>query len=501
MCTNKIYTNKEEPLCLYKLPVASTVKVLLILSLIVIQSSCKKFIEVDAPSTSTNSSVVYSTDATAIAVLTDIYRNLSASSRFAQGGLTTFSFYGGLSADELTLWSGSSVSAVPSLYYKNMLSSSLAGHEIWNLSYQMIFTCNSAIEGLNNSTKLTAEVKQQLFGEAKFMRAFLYFYLVNLYGDVPLVLTPDYKLNSSPSRTPKADVYQQIINDLKDAQNLMSSNYLDGTVIKTTTERLRPTKWAATALLARAYLYNGNLTGDATNYTNAEAQATVVLNNTTLYDTVSLTNGVFNKNSKEAIWQLQPVYTGWNTEDAKTFIITSSGPNNNNPFYLSNSLLNSFEGGDQRYSNWVKAITVNSATFYYPFKYKINTQNAPVSEYLMIMRLGEQYLIRAEARAQQNKIVESQSDLNVIRKRASLSNTTANDKNSLLAAILHERQVELFTELGNRWLDLKRTNNVNNVMSIIAPLKGGTWEPTDQLYPIPLSDIQKNPNLIQNPGY
>jgi starch-binding outer membrane protein, SusD/RagB family len=71
----------------------------------------------------------------------------------------------------------------------------------------------------------------------------------------------------------------------------------------------------------------------------------------------------------------------------------------------------------------------------------------------------------------------------------------------LLIAILHERQVELFTEWGHRWLDLKRTGNVNAVMSIVTPSKGGTWQATDQLFPIPQGDIDKNPNIIQNSGY
>jgi hypothetical protein len=119
----------------------------------------------------------------------------------------------------------------------------------------------------------------------------------------------------------------------------------------------------------------------------------------------------------------------------------------------------------------------------------------------MMLRLAEQYLIRAEARGQQNNISGAQADLNVIRNRAGLPNTTAATQSDLLSAILHERQVELFTELGQRLLDLKRTNNVDNVMRVVTPLKGGTWNSNWQLYPVPVSDIQKNPALVQNSGY
>jgi len=119
----------------------------------------------------------------------------------------------------------------------------------------------------------------------------------------------------------------------------------------------------------------------------------------------------------------------------------------------------------------------------------------------MVLRLAEQYLIRAEARAQQNNVGGAQSDLNTIRTRAGLPNTTANDKTSLLAAIIHERQVELFSEWGHRWLDLKRSGNLDAMMAVVAPAKGATWSSNWQWYPIPSYEIVQDPNLVQNPGY
>ena len=121
----------------------------------------------------------------------------------------------------------------------------------------------------------------------------------------------------------------------------------------------------------------------------------------------------------------------------------------------------------------------------------------------MMFRLAEQYLIRAEARAQQNNISDAQADLNKIRTRARLPNTTAADKNSILSAILHERQTELFSEWGNRWFDLKRTNNIDAVMSIMTPKKanGLQWQSYKQLNPLPFTEIQRDPSLLQNLGY
>jgi hypothetical protein len=462
-------------------------------------TGCKKFVDPGPAITQVSAENVYANDATAISVLTGIYTRLAAGSISPNisAGTGSFSLRCGLSADEYALYS--SANSTLQGFYKNALVSNIntnIGTDYWNVLYDHIYYANSAIEGLTKSDQLSTSVKNQLLGEAKFIRAFFYFYLVNLYGDVPLVTTVNYKINNTLARAPKADVYNQIISDLKEATTLLGSDYLDAKFVKYSSgseERVRPTKWAATALLARAYLYNGN-------YSEAESQSTLVINNSALYDTVSL-NNVFLKNSREAIWQLKPVKANQNTDDSKMFIITT-GFNSSVPVRLSDTLLNSFEVGDKRKAigNWINTKTLSGVTYYFPYKYKNNTSS--VTEYLMVLRLAEQYLIRAEARAQLNKFAEAQSDLNVIRKRAGLPNTTASTQTALVSAILHERQVEFFAEWGHRWFDLKRTNTADPLMSIITPSKkGGTWETTDKLYPIPFQDIQRDPNITQNPGY
>jgi len=476
-------------------------------------SSCKKLVEVPPPTDAIAENNVYTNDATAISVLTALYSSMNVKDINPVQGTGSIALYTGMSSDEFTLYSG--ITDQTSLaYYQNALQVNVppgSGSSHWAPLYNYIFKCNAAIEGLNASTGLTPVVKQQLLGEAKFVRAFFYFYLVNLYGDVPLALTTDPKVNTQLARAPKAQVYQQMIADLKDAQNLLSTNYLDASLLSTTTERVRPTQWAADGLLARIFLYTGD-------WVNAEAQATAVINNATLFSLVAL-NSVFLKNSQEAIWQLQPTDINFNTTEAQTLVIPATGPSTgafiDNPVYLSSNLLKSFEPGDQRgvYGNWVdtvsfQATTTTYDTIVFPYKYKVNTSPGVASatdmtEYFMMLRLGEQYLIRAESRAEQNNIAGAQSDLNNIRIRAGLSNTTVGDQASLLGAILHERQVELFSEWGNRWFDLKRTGNIDVVMSVITPQKAGgaQWNSYQQLYPLPLSDLQQAPNLAQNAGY
>ena len=114
-------------------------------------------------------------------------------------------------------------------------------------------------------------------------------------------------------------------------------------------------------------------------------------------------------------------------------------------------------------------------------------------------------MIQAEARAQQDNFAGALNDLNTIRSRAGLGPVTTSDKTTLLNAILHERQVELFMELGHRWFDLKRTGKIDEVMNIATPIKSNganTWQSYQQLYPIPYnSDLTKAPNLTQNEGY
>ncbi len=116
-------------------------------------------------------------------------------------------------------------------------------------------------------------------------------------------------------------------------------------------------------------------------------------------------------------------------------------------------------------------------------------------------RVAEQYLIRAEAKAQLGDLKGALEDLNTIRDRAGLADYNSSSQEQIVDEIIHERQIELFSEWGNRWLDLKRTDKVDAVMTDVSSQKGGIWNSFDRLYPIPFLDLQKDPNLVQNPGY
>jgi starch-binding outer membrane protein, SusD/RagB family len=460
-------------------------------------TGCTKFVQIDPPTTQLITASTFNNNATATAALLGIYTEM-----MSNGESYNMAEYSGLLSDELTNYSSSQ--NLLAYYHNAMYASVFFGP--WMNAYNYIYQANAIKTALQNNSALTPAVAKQLTGEAEFVRAFWYFYLTACYGDIPFTITTSYSNNATLSRTTSAQVYQQIIADLKDAQNLLNSNYVDGTdTTIITTDRGRPTQWAAAAMLARVYLYMGD-------YTDAKTQATAVINNTGLYGLDSL-NNTFLTGSAEAIWQLdvpQPSNNSNATPDGSDFILlTAPSTNGVNCSTISPQLLNSFELNDNRKTNWIGYYATGSDTFYFPYKYKNSgIINTGLNESVMVLRLGEQYLIRSEAEANLGDMIDAAADLNMIRARAGLLPSTMLTASSNLlqadTAIMHERQVELFTEWGHRWFDLIRTNNVNAVMSIVTPIKSGgaiSWSPTDSLYPIPQSERSVDPNLTQNPGY
>ena len=453
-----------------------------ILILFALNTSCEDFVDIDAPVNEVVSETVYTSDGTATAAIRGIYIEMMTGS-FASGNPSSITSLTGLSSDDLLNFS-SSADRID--FNTNALTANNSFiNNLWSEAYNLIYYTNSVLEGLERSNGITITTKNQLAGEAKFLRAFLHFYLLNLFGDVPLINSTDYRVNNVVSRNASSDILQQVVADLQEAQRLLAKDYS-----YSRGERVQPNQSAATTLLARAYLYTAD-------WTKADIEASKVINNNGLYTLENDLNKVFKANSQEAIWQLQPVFLGENTPEGGAFI------NNNGSFptfqSLTDELVNTFESGDQRRSDWVDSIIFDSSTTYYhPFKYKIKEKNQPITEYSMVLRLAELYLIRAEARAQVNDISGAKADLNIIRNRAGLPNTSANDQQSLLLAIEHERRVEFFTEWGHRWFDLKRTGRADAVLSEIT---WKDWQSTDVLYPIPQTEREVNGNLTQNDGY
>jgi starch-binding outer membrane protein, SusD/RagB family len=446
-------------------------EILNILVITIVFTSCKKFVDISEPSNRLVKSNVFKTDQSATSAVIGIYSSIVNNPNFSSQPTIAMA----LCSDEL--------SNTLDLNYSEFLNNNIQplnsyNQSIWSAAYQYIYYSNSVIEGLESSAEVSDTTKNRLLGEAKFLRAFCYYYLINLWGPVPLIKSTNYKVTSLSGRTDSLELIQQMITDLKDAQALLSEYYI-------TSEKARPNKWTATALLSRLYLSIGD-------YAKAESEATSIINSN-MYSLAQI-NSAFLLASKETIWQLQPKIFAY------SFVPTAFIPSSINsipPYPLSSNLINAFESGDQRKVNWTKSNVVSGVTYFYPYKYKVNS-GTTATEHLIVFRLAEQLLIRAEARAQQNNLSGAQSDLNQVRSRASLPNSTSSDKAALLLFIEKERQVELFTEWGDRWINLKRTGRID---AVLAPIKSSNWQATDKRWPIPQRQIDVNPNLSQNEGY
>jgi len=478
------------------------------LGILLMSTSCRKFVHLEGPPTSSTADQVFSSNEQAAAVVSYVYYQM-ANTEFYSQGYGGISFLAAVSADELRSYTVQSLADVNA---NAILPTNMYAINNWTIAYKNIYHANLVMENLAQSPVISDAVKRQLTGECRFIRAFFHFYTSGLFGKVPLVTSTDYNVNTRLPRSSVAEVYNSIVADLKEAQLLLTDQYVNATNT-TTTERIRPNKAVATALLAKVYLYMKD-------WANAEAQASTVIGNSTYVLEPDLLN-VFRDISREAIWQLKPVLPFG--QDGRAMIITQDPRTIGSSAYsgtpMTNVLYNAFDPSDKRRANWVGTFTAGQDVFRFAHKYKNNAGTPAIPEYLMAFRLAEQYLIRAEARAMQGKLTGAGSaaeDINAIRNRAfddpALKVTHATTLPQMMLAIEQERRTELFTEWGNRMMDLRRWAGFNNpngnradeVMPLVMLEKGvGTWAAYKTLFPVPQQEILNNPSLAgdQNPGY
>jgi len=437
-------------------------------------TSCKKFVELGAPPTQVLLQDAFTTDASAQSAVLGMYTYINAA---ANGFLTNEHIYPGLSSDDLQ-YNTASDPQIQEFANNAILSTNTNALSSWSIPYSNIKNANNCISGLEGSTLLTASVKSQLLGEAKAMRAFCYFQLVNIFGGVPLVLTDDYDAfnKALQPRNTVAEVYAQIVKDLTEAQTALPVAYAG-------TFRGRFNKHAATALLARVYLYQKD-------YANAEAQATQVISSGTY--SLPAPELAFVNTSNEILWQIATIQ-GITVQGAAYVTAATVIPT----YTLADVTYRSFESAaDLRRTNWTVVKTIGGKAYYGITKYKLNAGTG--NEYNVVLRLAEVYLIRAEARAQLNNLEGARADLNAVRSRAGLpALSAALTQQQVILAVEQERRVELFGEWGHRWFDLKRTERAIPVLTGLKP----AFKATSLLFPIPQTQLIANTNLVQNPGY
>lgn len=343
---------------------------------------------------------------------------------------------------------------------------------MWDAIYQAIDRDNQIISKVPSLTDGDAAERDEIVGEAYFLRALNYHNLVKVWGGVPLALEPTTDLANAGQlpRASEAEVYTQILSDLDQAASLITA----------TDQTRRASVGAVKAIEARVRLYMGDWAGAL-----AAAQAVDSL----------------------GLYSLAPDYadlftaTGSDTqEDIFRITFTPQQFNNVGYYYLSKSvggrrevapdagLLDAYLPNDQRMA-W--SISVDSRDRIYGSKFR-----TPVGdEDLHVIRYAEVILTEAEAYARLNQLPQAVAELNLVRSRAGVAPyvLATQTQQEVIDAILQERQVELAFE-GDRWPDLVRTGRAVSVLGLAD-------RAYQVLYPIPQAELDVAPGLTQNPGY
>lgn len=396
-----------------------------------------------------------------------------------------------------------------------------AAVDLWRGPNPGILYCNTVLESVPGMN-IREEIKDRCIGEAKFLRANYYFILVQLFGDVPLSLTPAKPGDDlHPARTSKVTIYNEvIIPDLLDAINRLPrrENY-DSKNLG------RASKGAAAGMLAKVYLTLGQ-------YDKCIEMCKMVENlGYTLNSDYSLCFGgeEKNKNTAESLFEIQ--YYGltkagfWDDENQACWLSTYMGPRNsglvaggygwNQP---TEEFVNQYEVGDLRkdktilyegcpafdgkqYKATMSSTGYNVRKFLVPLSvspdYNTNSANIPVLRYADIL------LMWAEALNESGSTADAEVPLYEVRKRAGLTAKADIEnlsQNQMREKIRHERRIELAFE-GHRWFDIIRWDNGQYALNFLHSIGRVNAQAKHLLLPIPLKEIDGNPNLKQNPGY
>jgi hypothetical protein len=339
--------------------------------------------------------------------------------------------------------------------------------------YRAINAANGVIAALPNvkDNRLTDAERNRIIGEAHFIRALGYFDLARGWGGVQLQLEPTSSLAvlKGIRRSTLAQTYDQVLADLVRAETLLTDD---------ASTRNRAQRSTARALRARLHLYRGE-------WANAETYATQVIANTK-YTLVTPYRSFFTAPflTTESVFELS-----FSANDRNTFWNLWYPSSFGGQYTLKPS--NSFvtQVTDPAIGGTRTSLIAGSGANVYGVLYNTTTTGVDPS---YVIRIAELYLIRAEARAQQNNLTGALADLNVIRARAGLPVSTAVTQAQILLAIEQERSIEFAFE-PHRWFDLVRTQRAGQVL--------GLTDRNRWLFPIPLSDVLSDPDVEQNPGY
>lgn len=457
-----------------KLPFFIALLVALLLSV----NSCEKWIETDFPNNQLPTELVFEDEQTAEAALAGLYGALWNNSLIAGSADGTGYFLGNYTDDIMCILTTAN-NGIVDIFNNQQVPTNTVVNSVWTNAYQQIYTANSIIYGVENSKSLPAGVKDRIRGEALFVRSMLYFYLYQIYGEVPYTDTIDYTFNMNLKRMPKDQFLVRLETDMSEAVNLMPANYRSA-------ERIYPNKAVGIVLLAKMKMLIGK-------WTEAEVLCQSVLQ-TSGYVFQNDISKVFQKNGSHIMWQLKPRNNNDPTKEAALYSFTTAPTS----YILNVNLVNSFSAGDLRRLHYFTGVTFNGQTNYKSTKYKNISAGSNTTEYSVIFRLEEVHLMLAEVLIQQGKVAEAVPHLNKTRQRAGLTALgTGISVSTAMNELKAEKRREFFAEHGLRFFDLKRWGDLSMLVSVKP-----NWKAFHQFWPLPQKELLINPNLNpQNDGY
>lgn len=353
---------------------------------------------------------------------------------------------------------------------------------MWQATYATINAANNIIDEVPamEATAISEEKRKQFVGEAKFIRALNYFFLVRAYGRVPLKLkaTKEGDDIDTPQAEKKA-TYEQIVKDLTEAiAALPKTNPNTGDAA-----RGRASHWSAKALLAKVYLYQASITND---YKKSADLANEVIT-AGGFGLVSDFSTIWTtQNTNEAIFEIQ-------FDDQATNPLASVANDNASVLFFAKdtTVLDLYEDADKRAAFTIKKGSKNN---YFMGKFP---NFSPASQNLPVIRLAELYLIHAEAKARVDGSVTqaAYNSLKKVQERAGVVKpmSTYTSLANFITAVQEEKERELMFE-GETWFDFARTKLALKKYKTLT-------DENDLIYPIPATQIGLGEGLTQNPGY
>lgn len=439
--------------------------------------SCENLVEVNDSTNQLGTSQVFEDVQTANAAMAGLYAGLRDQSVISGAGYYAISTLAASYADDLDCYNNDQ-NGVMDIYRNQQQETNTVIASIWNTTYSQVYYANSIIHGAENSTALSADDKNRLKGEALLVRSLLYFYLQQLFGDIPYTAGIDYEYNRSLSKTGSAALLEQLETDLKESVSLLEDNYRNA-------QRIYPNRKVAELVLAKVYLSEQK-------YQQAEQLAAGILQSP-LYQFQPDLNEVFHNTGNHILWQLSPQNSGDATKEASFYYFSGAAPN---AYTLTADLVSSFADDDLRKQTWMTKVSFNGDSWYRPYKYK-NLSGTNTNEYSVVFRLEEVYFILAEALAKQNRLNEALPYLNTTRKRAGLAAFTSLSADDFITELLAEKRREFFSEFGYRFFDLKRLGRLYELKAVKP-----NWNDFKSLWPLPQNELLLNASLHpQNPGY